>query len=513
MSSLHARPPYSRDELERLYPKRLRLQLIQVVSHYPTWRRPPSSTAVDAKAGAFHLLRFAVIQAKPFLVSPTWGEDSYSCKIRKFWPYCNFARNLVNVVLADDDDGSSWEGLKWRRRLETFGNGDSPTRASGPNDQTDALCGLGELTDQGRRTALDLGRRLRHLYVHQIRFLPEVIADDATIYMRASPFSRALESVQQAFLGLYPSRARAAAFPGPTIYMRNPAEETLLPNEDYCARFIQMSKAYARNTTREMDYLNRLMQKWMPSGQRVAVDSSPPLAGIFDSINATLATPSPHTRLPQEFYDAKARAIIDRIAVEEEYSAYKESSEFRTLGIGALLGDIVQRMVGNVEACGGTRGLAGFDETFSRTVDGGGGSDEQDRGWKFALSGCHDSTLAAILASLGALEGENGTWPSYCSSLAVELFSETNSLPQTSTAALSQKRSGAADPAGPPVGDSSVYRTPTSQLGDQQRRNLNGYYARFKGIVDKFTPTNWKHACVSNLDKSPFPADKEPAGF
>ena len=44
---------------------------------------------------------------------------------------------------------------------------------------------------------------------------------------------------------------------------------------------------------------------------------------------------------------------------------------------------------------------------------------------KMALFGCHDSTLAAILASLGALEDENNTWPSFTSSLAVELFNES----------------------------------------------------------------------------------------
>lgn len=32
MSTLHARPAYTRDELERLYPKNLQLQLVQVVS-------------------------------------------------------------------------------------------------------------------------------------------------------------------------------------------------------------------------------------------------------------------------------------------------------------------------------------------------------------------------------------------------------------------------------------------------------------------------------------------------
>jgi len=39
---------------------------------------------------------------------------------------------------------------------------------------------------------------------------------------------------------------------------------------------------------------------------------------------------------------------------------------------------------------------------------------------QFGLSGCHDTTLAAILSSLGAFEGEK--WPAYTSHLALELF-------------------------------------------------------------------------------------------
>lgn len=39
---------------------------------------------------------------------------------------------------------------------------------------------------------------------------------------------------------------------------------------------------------------------------------------------------------------------------------------------------------------------------------------------KFGMSGCHDTTLAAILSSLGAFDGEK--WPPYTSHLAVELF-------------------------------------------------------------------------------------------
>lgn len=35
----------------------------------------------------------------------------------------------------------------------------------------------------------------------------------------------------------------------------------------------------------------------------------------------------------------------------------------------------------------------------------------------------------------------------------------------------------------------------------------------FKTVVDKYTPPNWKQACLANLDKSPFPEKPEPAGY
>ena len=134
----------------------------------------------------------------------------------------------------------------------------------------------------------------------------------------------------------------------------------------------------------------------MPSAQRVAVDSSPKLHGIFDTISSTFAARDARTRLPSEFYDQKAWDIINRIVVEEEYSGYKESLEYRQVGIGAFLYEVVQRMVDTAQ--------------------------NKNNTLKIALFGGHDSTIAATLASLGALEGENGSWPSYTSSLAVELF-------------------------------------------------------------------------------------------
>lgn len=86
-----------------------------------------------------------------------------------------------------------------------------------------------------------------------------------------------------------------------------------------------------------MDYLNNLISKWMPeNSKRVAVDSRPRLSGIMDTINSTLAH-GKETRLPKEFYDTKGRRIIEEIGVEEWFSGYKESREYRALGIGGLM--------------------------------------------------------------------------------------------------------------------------------------------------------------------------------
>lgn len=107
---------------------------------------------------------------------------------------------------------------------------------------------LGELTDKGRETTLALGERLRHLYVHQLGFMPKIISHADMIYLRATPMQRALDSIQQSFVGMYPLSARTASCPPPTIITRAPADETLYPNEKNCQRFSQLARAFAQRT-------------------------------------------------------------------------------------------------------------------------------------------------------------------------------------------------------------------------------------------------------------------------
>ncbi|KAL8915135.1 MAG: hypothetical protein Q9172_006945 [Xanthocarpia lactea] len=428
--------------------------------------------------------------------------------------------------------------------METFGDDDRPVLAAGPEGAVDTVCQLGELTDKGRETTLALGERLRYLYVDQLGFMPKIISDADMIYLRATPMPRALDSVQQSFVGMYPSSARTASFPPPTIITRAAADETLFPNEPNCRRFSQLSRAFAQRTadrwndSKDMDYLNSLISKWMPVGaQRVAVDSHPRLSGIMDTVNSTLAH-GPKTRLPSAFYDTKGLEIIDKIGTEEWFSGYKESEEYRKVGIGALVGDIVTRMVGSVEGSGndGLLEVAGVDGDLGKGRGG-------ESGVKLALSGCHDTTLAATLSSLGAFDGEK--WPPYTSHIAVELFKDesikdetaipTGAAPRQSFLGSSRKKTRLS---------TLMTRKPIEDLAAEEKVKLQGYFVRlryndrpvtvpgcklpgkhlqgdetfctleaFKAIADKFTPRIWTAACAEGLDNPAFPSSPEPAGY
>lgn len=400
---------------------------------------------------------------------------------------------------------------------------------------------LGELTDKGRETTLALGTRLRRLYVDQLGFMPKLIASADMIYLRATPLPRALESVQQSFWGMYPLTARTASFPPPTIVTRTPADETLFPNDGNCRRFNQLSRAFAQRTadrwneSEQMEYLNNLISKWMPeSSPHVAVDSHPRLSGIMDTINSTLAH-GPETRLPREFYDSKLRSIIDKIGVEEWFSGYAENQEYRKLGIGALLGDVLERMSASIEHTGlSVSEIGGENGNLGRGRNG-------ETAIKFAMSGCHDTTLAAILTSLGAFDGR--PWPPYTSHLAVELFRQKDNQgthgssdpPSTPISSTSQRpgllSSLRRHPAAPTKNTSSISRRHYNGLTEAEKQKLDGYYVRiryndepvtipgcampgkhldgdetfctldaFKRIVDAFVPRDWKRECQANMD-------------
>jgi acid phosphatase len=267
----------------------------------------------------------------------------------------------------------------------------------------------------------------------------------------------------------------------------------------------------------------------------------------MDTINATLAH-GPATKLPAQFYDEKGLNIIDKIAVEEWYAGYKENEEYRRLGIGGLMGDVVDRMV-SAALEGGWRSEVASSITNGSKVP-----------IKFALTGCHDTTLAAVLASLGAFDNER--WPFFTSHISLELFSTDTEVPSTTAnqdlaSSNPQNESSGlfsflSKPSAPslqtPAPVSSVARVPLSDLEKSSRETLRKYYVRlryndrpmripgcvsktanhlpgddsfctleaFKEIVDKFTPKQWQSECSQNIGEGIFGKDgkdKSVAGY
>ena len=337
----------------------------------------------------------------------------------------------------------------------------------------------GELTDQGRKSTLATGQSFRNLYVNQLKFMPESIQKNSSIYLRTTPIPRALESVQQAFTGMYPKNKRNPSFVPPVIYSRAPADETLYPNESSCHRFAQLSRAFADrsaqrwNDSEDMEYLNRLISKWMPENSpRVKIDSKPRLSGVMDTVNATRAH-GPLTKLPKEFYDKRGLSIIDRLAVEEWFAGYAESREYRMVGIGALAGDVMTRMMGKVDYSNSFRSEASSANQRK--------NEDYDHGnLKFAMSGCHDSTIAAFLSSLGAFRREG--WPPYTSYVAVELFQRKSNDDSTNQSEITLSLKSVFERlfGGKKTTDARIGRTPLTQLSDEQQSRLDGYYVRLR---------------------------------
>lgn len=54
------------------------------------------------------------------------------------WPYCAAARRMASVIMTGAD-GSAWDDLKWKRRLETFGDDDGPVLAVKKRADADAI--------------------------------------------------------------------------------------------------------------------------------------------------------------------------------------------------------------------------------------------------------------------------------------------------------------------------------------------------------------------------------------
>ena len=152
------------------------------------------------------------------------------------------------------------------------------------------------------------------------------------------------------------------------------------------------------------EYADKAATKWNPilAGRTseilskyvatpVKVDGSPRLSGIMDSINATRGNDLP---LPADLLDEGLLETMHEAVVEEWFGGYLQDATYRRLGAGRLLGDLRDQIVGRATG-------------------------KDNAGIKVALFGAHDTTLGALLASVGAFDHK---WPPFTSHIEIETF-------------------------------------------------------------------------------------------
>ena len=100
---------------------------------------------------------------------------------------------------------------------------------------------------------------------------------------------------------------------------------------------------------------------------------------------------------------------------------------------------------------------------------------------QFGLSGCHDTTLAAILSSLGAFEGEK--WPPYTSHLAVELFRKEGQQEYNKPepqAQLKPRMLSFGSTKQTKEDEGGISRKMMGELSSKEREKMGGYFVRIR---------------------------------
>ena len=131
----------------------------------------------------------------------------------------------------------------------------------------------------------------------------------------------------------------------------------------------------------------------MPDGVRI--DSSPRASGVLDTMCTCKGN---GIALPPALSSESNRMAVEEAVVYEWFGGFLENRTYQRLGIGRLLGDLLQRI----------------DKSKPNTVN-------DSKREKIALYGAHDTSIGALLSTLDCFDGR---WPGYSAHVALELFED-----------------------------------------------------------------------------------------
>lgn len=242
--------------------------------------------------------------------------------ITSVWPFCNIARQFSASVIGERNMKDSLEVLRVTERRDA--------------QSGDGECLYGELTDEGRRSALNFGHAVRDIYVNRLGFLPDSIdANSGIAYFRSTYFPRTVDTLQQIIYGLWPNNKYLNGSV-PRVRMRHPSDENLMGNGSACARYKEIMARFERVAAErwapELAKIDDKISRYI-NGSPVRIDGRPRASGLFDTIRSAKAH---GVKLPPEFDDAEVVDTIEKAVVSEWFDGCQQRRRDPSTSAGTI---------------------------------------------------------------------------------------------------------------------------------------------------------------------------------
>ncbi|KAJ2563383.1 hypothetical protein IW140_006143 [Coemansia sp. RSA 1813] len=337
--------------------------------------------------------------------------------------------------------GLEYEPAKWTVRLGPTG---MDTGDDGENTSGDPrMCNAGQLTDVGLQSLERVGRHLRDLYVDKLGILPRNIGAKPSdwLYVRATDYSRVLQSTFALLTGLYPRNPGESkpTFDGKflkqfPIHSRMHQHETMHGNYacyNFIKQYVDPSTAEARRL-RWIDDVYRQVSGLKSIGSKAkTIMDTPRFASsfhpVYDELQSLIAHGVP---LPADV-SPDLLASLGRVSYYQ-WTSPVQYLQSQRLGFGRLVSDVIKTMAQAVEytskAANSQKMQIGIQRKGDLLVSADGGireetPDEIPLVPKLALYGGHDITVGPLAVIMGNKSLE---WLPFASALTFELFKDKN---------------------------------------------------------------------------------------
>ncbi|KAK7203201.1 histidine phosphatase superfamily [Myxozyma melibiosi] len=377
------------DQIEAEYPSTLRLKQVQILF------RHGERTPVHRSSQHWHKWNF-----------PT------------FWPLCDSSRFSLISIVNPAATPQPVAAFPFEREIESLTEEARSGRGVAElftNKGMAGVCLEGQLTDKGRLSGFRLGEQLRALYIDRLGLLPKTFTDQSEVYLRTTSIVRSRETLQQVFAGLYPFKVAAQP---PKIHERFPFEEDLYPTTHLCPRLRELRTQFLDAAAGKWDpllegpakKLDQILtgegdQRGITVGRAKGKDSA---WAIVDTYASALAH---NIKTPAAFSDREAVNTLARASIDSEFVGYEQNGEMKRLGMGKFFYEVLKRMtVGDVVRGPNDAEIAKMLERESVMIR---------KVPKMALYAAHDSSVGAMLATMGVLERK---WINFTTHIIFELF-------------------------------------------------------------------------------------------